>query len=914
MHNIRVGLEARIHKPKLIPNLIRRKNLEELLNQSGEKLIVFHGTMGFGKTVFINSYGRGSGRAQSWYHLNSLDNDMVTFSHYLSASLCQAWPNFSWPLEAFYHGKAGFWEVQQLAQSFIYAIDTAGKESDSPFLDMVLDDFQEIENESIWRFLDQILCHLPEGIRIFIATKGAVPPFTDKYLINGDAKIISAESLAFSVEETGLLMNRILKDTPDKDAVQSVFISSEGWPAGVMSLCLFMKQRRIELKPENVVGVIKESRMHDFLMYELFKKLSFDIQRFLVLTSPLEYLSAGICLAVSGVPNSAGILDYLIKEGLFIQKVEDHTEIYRYHSLFREFLISQLAGEERKEVQKKAALYLLNTDQKEEAAAYAIKSESPEIVIKVIESVGMELLEEGRKAMLESWLEFTKERQKDYPVKALLAAGSCFIQKGESSRGLSLLIEGMKKSLEQKKENSFLLAGKQAALYLSENHLYEEAGILLARMKQDYERVFWGKPFPFAALLLWADLYQGRESRVPKLSDPLAQKEPEIHALARVFDTAKEGAEELKLLEKELLGSLDKERAAALCGLKILEKEISLPAACEDLSRLSRLVQVWGDTPYAAWGQILTGTRLFQNGEKRDGANLIRKGTALFREKGTGELSLIPEIARFSWNFSIISGNQGVEEDSPYHLAAHNFGDFQIHVLETGEELRWRTKKAWECMAWLLHVRGKEVSREELLSALWDLEQIPSNEVAALHNILSSIRKTLKPYGMENLIQYQNHCYFLKPGMIGDQRAEADKLCRLIQEGDGEKIHQYGYWLLELSRAPYLKTVESQWAEETRYEYENLFLKGLILAGDYSFKAGRKETALKYYRQAFTINPYEEWLAIRIMEIMAFTSQPRDIRKYYQEMVLHMEEELGCKPGPNLKKAFEMSMELCRRV
>lgn len=914
MHNTHVCLEARIHKPKLIPNLIRRKNLEKLLNQSGEKLIVFHGTMGFGKTVFINSYGRDSKRTQSWYHLNSLDNDTVTFFHYLSASLCQAWPHFVWPLEAFHDEKAGLFGSWQIAQSFIHAIDMAGKESESPFLDMVLDDFQEIENEGIWRFLDQILCHLPQGIRIFIATKGAIPPFTNKYLISGDAKIISAESLAFSMEETRLLMKQILGETLDKDAVQVAFISSEGWPAGVMSLCLFIKQRHIELKPENMTGIIKESRMHDFLMYELFKKLPFDIQRFLVLTSPLEYLNAGICLAVSGVPNSASVLDYLIKEGLFIQKVEGRTEIYRYHSLFREFLMSQLAGEERKEVEKKAALYLLNTDEKEEAVSYAIKSESPQIVIKVIESIGMELLEEGRMAMLESWLEFTKEQQKDYPVKALLAAASCFLQKGENIQGFSLLTEGMEKSLEQKQENSFLLAGKKAAFYLSQNHLYEEAGILLTRMKQDYERVFWGKPFPLAALLLWSDLYRGRESRVPKLSDPLSEKDPEIRALARVFDTAKTGEGELKLLERELLGSADREKTATLCGLKILEKESSLPVTRQDLSRLFRLVEVWKDTPYAAWGQILMGTRLFQNGEKKDGASLIQKGTALFREKGTGELSLISEIARFSWNFSIISGSQGIEDNSPYHLAVHNFGDFQIQVLETGEELRWRTKKAQECMAWLLHVRGKAASREKLLSALWDLDQIPSNEVAALHNILSSIRKTLKPYGLEDLIQYQNHCYFLKPGMIGDQRAEAEELCRLIREGDGEKIHQYGYWLLELARAPYLRNVESRWAGETRYEYENLFLKGLILAADYNFKAGRKETALKYYRQAFAMNPYEEWLAIRIMEIMAFTALPRDIRKYYQEMVLHMEEELDCEPGPGLKKAFEASMKLCRRV
>lgn len=914
MHNTCVGLEAKIHKPKLIPNLIRRKGLEELLNQSGEKLIVFHGTMGFGKTVFINSYGHHSGRAQSWYHLNSLDNDIITFFHYLSASLCQFWPHFTWSFEAFHHEKAGLLELQQIAQSFIHAIDTVGKEADSLLLDIVLDDFQEIENESIWRFLDQILCHLSEGIRILIATKGAVPPFTNKYLISGDARIISAESLAFNMEETELLMKQVLKKTPDKDAVQAAFISSEGWPAGVMSLCLFMKQRSIELKPENVVEIIKESRMYDFLMYELFKKLSFDIQRFLVLTSPLEYLSAGICLAVSGVPNSAGILDYLIKEGLFIQKVEGRMEIYRYHSLFQKFLMSQLAVEERKEVEKKAALYLLNTDQKEEAAAYAIKSGNPQIVIKVIESVGMELLEEGRMAMLESWLGFTKDQQKDYPVKALLAAGSCFIQKGEIRQGLSLLMEGMKKSLDQKKENSFLSAGKQAALYLFQNHLYEEASILLTRMKQDYERVFWGKPFPFTALLLWSDLCQGKESRAPKLSDPLSEKDPQIHSMARVFDTAKAGKGQLKLLERELLDSAGMEKAAALCGLKILESEPSLSVTDEDFSRLFRLNKDWEDTPYAAWGQILTGNRLFKNGEKEKGTGLTLKGTNLFREKGTGEIALIPEIARFSWNLSIISENQGMEEKSPYHLAVHNFGDFQIQVLETGEELHWRTKKAWECMAWLVHIRGKEASREELLSALWDLDQIPSNEVAAFHNILSSIRKTLKPYGLEDLIQYQNHCYFLKLGMIGDQRAEADKLCRLIQEGDGEKIHQYGYWLLELAQTPYLRNVESRWAGETRYEYENLFLKGLILAGDYNFKTGRKETALKYYRQAFAMNPYEEWLAIRIMEIMAFTAQPRDIRKCYQEMVLHMEEELGCEPGPDLKKAFEASMELCRRV
>lgn len=689
-----VLLEAKIHRPGQIRNMVERRELERRLEEAGERLILLQATMGYGKTVFVNAYGQRGTRAQAWYHLSSLDNDLVTFAEYLAASVRVCCPAFRFELRA---GK--FWKeprafAQQLAQDFAAALlELSGQRKDAFLLDLVLDDFQEIHSEEIFLFLDGLLHHLPDGMRIILTQKSAVPQFAVKYMLSGDARIFDAQDLAFSRAELGELLEKLSKSPVSREAADAVYSCSEGWPAGVMFLGLFIRRRRLRLEPSEIGSVMQESRMYDFIMYELFRKLSFDIQRFLMRTSPLEYLSAGLCRAVTGEKDAAGILDYLFQEGLFIQKVEGKVLVYRYHALFRNFLLSQLKDEERREILNAAALYLLNTDQKEQAVAYAMESGSRAIVLKAVESSGTELIREGRMHLLESWLRFIQAEKTEYSPRALTVFGYYRLWQGKAEEGLSFLRKGIERAGLQREERLFLATAETAVRYLFAKRRFCEADSLLAGAVREYAYCFGSKKFPLQICLLWSALFCGREREAAELCASLPQEQKLLREIPGILETDRETASAaISKLERyeaafcavseteqaaeqgngenELLSVLAQTGAAvcpsgeqtetisrrqaaevlqAICAYHILLRAAELEDSLSVMkARLSLICRSLAETPYAGCARLLAGARLFAGGQRREAARCIFPAIEILGNAGMGELKLPGRVFELS--------------------------------------------------------------------------------------------------------------------------------------------------------------------------------------------------------------------------------------------------------------------------
>ena len=84
----------------------------------------------------------------------------------------------------------------------------------------------------------------------------------------------------------------------------------------------------------------------DFLAEEVLGRQPAEIRRFLARTSILDRFCAPLCDAVAGSGNTAGILDLLERENLFVVPLDDTRCWYRYHRLFAQVLTSQLARDE----------------------------------------------------------------------------------------------------------------------------------------------------------------------------------------------------------------------------------------------------------------------------------------------------------------------------------------------------------------------------------------------------------------------------------------------------------------------------------------------------------------------------------------------------------------------------------------
>lgn len=102
MDNHAVHIEAKITKPKQVKNLIKRKKLTLWLECRTEPLVIFHATMGYGKTVFMNEWKAEQPEIKKvWYHISYVDNDLIVFMEYLAVAVERQLPGSCFALDSY---------------------------------------------------------------------------------------------------------------------------------------------------------------------------------------------------------------------------------------------------------------------------------------------------------------------------------------------------------------------------------------------------------------------------------------------------------------------------------------------------------------------------------------------------------------------------------------------------------------------------------------------------------------------------------------------------------------------------------------------------------------------------------------------------------------------------------------------
>jgi len=411
-------LESKIQKPMISQEFIQRERLMKRISDSQKSLVLLHATIGYGKTVLLTQYAReASGEDCVWYHLSAMDNDCVLFMQYLSAAVKKSISDFDFDVTAY----APFLHEEETKEKMIcdfigcvcLSADTSGRK-----IVFIFDDFQSIINDDICQIIRLLLVHGAEVLRIIIATKGAVPPFCFRYVLKCTADIMTRQELSFTLDEVQALLSALLVDIDidlSKEELSNlsriIWHKTEGWPAGVMFAYIYLKQQRQGFVDAESILSYQKLALDAYFMHELFRNLPYDIQMFLVKTSSLEFLSTELCNAVLHIQNAQSVLDYLEQESLFVNKVGQSDRLFRYHSLFRDFLKAMLNKEAEEEILTKAAEFYLSTTDKSLAVEYALAGRSWDLMQYALESVGEEYLAQGKFKTLERWVsELEKNR------------------------------------------------------------------------------------------------------------------------------------------------------------------------------------------------------------------------------------------------------------------------------------------------------------------------------------------------------------------------------------------------------------------------------------------------------------------------------------------------------------------------
>lgn len=355
-------LRTKFLVPRPRPDFLSRPRLLDWLEANSDKrLTLLSAPAGYGKTTlladFINASHRPFETAQgspfAWYQLDAQDSDPTVFLTYLIESL-RSMKRAPETLTRV---------IGQTAQSLLDSAESSispqrvltvlinelAEQIVSPWL-IVLEDYHYVASTIVHQLVDFLLDNAPDSLHIIISTRADPPIALSRLRARGQLAELRASSLRFREEEVTKWMQSDLPDLSN-ESLNLLSEKTEGWAAALQIVRSSLNGRDAQDVNAMLSGLNGSQQfVFDYLADEVFKRLPEDTQEFLLRTSILQQMDAPACNAVAGAQDAQSILEDLEKQNLFLSSLDSQRRWYRYHYLFREFLLSRLQRVETESV------------------------------------------------------------------------------------------------------------------------------------------------------------------------------------------------------------------------------------------------------------------------------------------------------------------------------------------------------------------------------------------------------------------------------------------------------------------------------------------------------------------------------------------------------------------------------------
>ncbi|WP_197472622.1 hypothetical protein, partial [Oleiphilus sp. HI0067] len=166
-----------------------------------------------------------------------------------------------------------------------------------------------------------------------------------------------------------------------------------------------------------------ERHFSDYVLSEILGLQPEETQSFLLDSSCLLRLNAELCDYIRGTNNSREILQELEQKNLFLIPLDSQGEWFRYHEMFRDSLFKRLRKNQKAhliELQTRAIDWLIEHNQPHEAIEQAVLLQEWELLARLLESNGNNLIHEGHHLPMLEWIAAIPEQLKSRSPRILL--------------------------------------------------------------------------------------------------------------------------------------------------------------------------------------------------------------------------------------------------------------------------------------------------------------------------------------------------------------------------------------------------------------------------------------------------------------------------------------------------------------
>lgn len=493
----RAGQPVLLHS-KLVPPKTFNKVLDrpQLIEQLGEERVarvnLVLGPAGFGKsTVLRQAWATRRRDRTAWLTLDEGDNDPGRFLFHLLAALGHG-------LESPVLPEPVFASVAVNADQFSALQGTMGELPEGFCL--FVDELDMLREPAALDILRGVIQSLPYHASIVMGGR-AVPDLPlGRLRMHGQLQVIDADALRFSCAEIeAILRDELPADDLIPRLAERLFEVTEGWIGSIQMAILSL--RSCGNREDFLVQFTgSNTELAEYLAEDLLARQPHRIQEFLLDSSAFDHLAPALCDFVLERKDSEELLQSLSRANMFLFSYEGEASWFRYHNLFRGFLLGRAASrnpERLAALRRRAALWFADRDRPSAAIGYALAAGDSELAARLIDDAIMSFFVAGRLPTIVDWVRPLPEHIRDRFPRIMVAYAWSLLALQQAPRTVAALVADLegRNDLDEDLRNE--------VVYLGPYH--KALRDQLATLDEDCLAVMAANPgmTPFARGILW---------------------------------------------------------------------------------------------------------------------------------------------------------------------------------------------------------------------------------------------------------------------------------------------------------------------------------------------------------------------------------------------------------------------------
>lgn len=227
------------------------------------------------------------------------------------------------------------------------------------------------------------------------------------------------------------------------------------------------------------------------------------------------------------------------------------------------------------------------------------------------------------------------------------------------------------------------------------------------------------------------------------------------------------------------------------------------------------------------------------------------------------------------------------------------FGNFEIRKGQQG--IKWRTSKAKELAAYLIHHRGKFIHKSKIIEELWN-DKEEEHAIKLLHTNIYYVRNGLKTINLDHAIIYSNEMYKFDISTIFCDVEELEKAFSSMVNSNNIEIFERA---VRLYRAEYLEENDYCWAVNEQVRINKKYMSMLTDISEFYISEGKYTRGILYLKLILEKEPYDEEIHRKLLDAYTNIKDYDSFKEHYKNLSSSFKDELGVELSNRTKVMYE---------